>query len=268
MKKSLNYSKPLKRGLKNLLLISLAILTWSCSNENIDSSISQDMASIQYFDSKGDFEAKMASIRIDYEQLNSPDYNILSEVLNEDNVVGIGEYLIKIDLNTESVYTLKKSFSNEYNDLVAMNIKNNNINKLSVYNDVLSILDGSDTVTVAKSSCSSRAPSDYDYNSTSGNYQTLTLTARYRAYGIYFSLSYTCDPHTDYGYCRLDEWDIYYRKTNCATYSSYGENDYGDGEHEGRFTHVAYQGYTPLNSFHCNVKCSSSAGTVEVIIES
>lgn len=268
MKTELNYLS-IKKNVKNLLLMSMTVLTLSCANESedLDNLASQEISSIQYFDSRESFESKMKSIEITNEQLYDKDYNILSNVLNEDNIIGIGDYLIKVDTDSESVYTLKKDFLNEYNDLATMNLKNSNINQLSVYEDVLSVLDGS--TTAQKSNCGSPASYDYDSDSTSGNNRSLSLSATYKASGIYFILSYRCIPdNSDSGYARLDEWDITYTTTSCVSYSSYGENDYGDGENEGSFGGTPYLGTTPLRSFHCFVVCSSSAGTVDVIIES
>lgn len=270
MKKNSNYSQSVKKLLKSVLLILLTIFMVSCSNENenIDDTLSENISSIQYFESKTSFESKMESIvENNYDQLNNENYDILSEVLNEDNIIGIGDYLIKVDVDSKAVYTLKKTYSSEYDDLKAMNLKNSNITQFSVNDDVLNILDG--TTTAQKAACGSPASYDYDYDSTSGNNRSLSLSATYKASGIYFSLTYRCIPsNSDSGYSSLDEWDTSYTTVNCVNYSSYGISEYGDGEHEGSFTGGVYFGLNPLASFHCFIVCSSSAGTVDVTIES
>lgn len=261
----------MKKISNNLILIVFTIITFSCSNNNesIDEPITDNALSVQYFDSKETFDTKMQSIIANNsDQLMTDDqYDILSEVLNKDHIIGIGDYLIKIDFETNSVYTLQKSLLNQYDDLAGINLKNNNITKYSIYDNVLGILSGEET---AQKSCTSQSPAnyDYDFDSVSGNNVSLKLTARYFASGIYFILSYHCVPNTEYGYCRLDEWDITYKTKGCQYYSSYGENDYGDGEHEGSFSSTRYLGFSPLVNFHCFVVCSSSAGTVDVTIES
>lgn len=268
MKKKSNNALTMKKHLKHVLLMTIAVFALSCSNENNDATLTEDIAAFQYFESKASFNSTMETIiENNAEQLSNKDYNILSEILNKDNIVGIGEHLIKIDSDSESVYTINKSYLNAYSDLAAINLKNENITQLSVYDDVLNILDG--TSTAQRASCGSPASYDYDSDSTSGNNRTLSLSATYKASGIYFSLTYRCIlDNSDYGYSRLDEWDTTYTTTSCTSYSSVGESDYGDGEHEGSFTGGVYFGYTPLSSFHCFIVCSSSAGTVDVTIES
>jgi len=255
-------------SIKALVLLT-AIFMMSCSNnqEQIEES-EQSIPEIQLFDSKESFESTMKSIvEANYDQLDNENYDVLSEVLNEDNIIGIGDYLIKVDMASEAVYTLQKKHMHKYSDLKTMNLKNGNITKLSIYENVLNVLDG--TAIAQKGACGSPASYDYDYDSTYGNNRSLSLSASYKASGIYFSLTYRCIPsNSDYGYCRLDEWDTTYTTVNCASYSSVGENDYGDGEHEGSFTGGVYFGLNPLASFHCFVVCSSSAGTVDVTIES
>lgn len=262
MKEKLNNSLSTLKNLKTVLFMLLITIIVSCSNENenIESIPSQEISSIQHFKSKAAFESKMSSIAV------ANDTHILSEILNEDNIVSIGEYLIKIDENTASVYTLKSALLNQYNDLANINLENKNITKLSIYEDVLSVLDGS--IIAAKSACST-TPASYDYDSETvhGNYRSLTITGSYKAYGIYFMLTYGCTP-SDGGYSRLDDWDITYQTRNCVYYSSYGENDYGDGENEGSWNGTPYLSTSPLVSFHCHITCSSSAGIVKIILES
>lgn len=253
-----------------LLFITMTIILLSCSNEHeeINDTISENIPEIQYFNSKSDFEKKMESIEINSsEQLISNDYNILSEVLNKDNIIGIGDHLIKVDLDTESVYLINKSFLDQYNDLANINLKNNNITQLSIYEDVLGFLDESNTL-LAKSACTNTpAPYRYDYQGSSGNNMHIAVSTRYSAYGIYFKLGYQC-VLSDSGYSRFEEWDITYETTSCVSYSSYGENEYGDGEHDGNIYATIYSSTVPLGSFHCFVSFSSSAGTASVTIES
>ncbi|GAA3620354.1 hypothetical protein [Flavivirga jejuensis] len=259
----------MKKITKNLLLITITITLFSCSNEHeeINDTISDNIPEIQYFNSKTDFEKEMERIEINNsEQLINNEYNILSEVLNEDNIIGIGDYLIKVDLNTESVYSLNKSFLDQYNDLANINLKNSNITQLSIYEDVLGFLDGSNTL-LARSACTNiPAPYRYDYQGSNGNNRHIAVSARYRAYGIYFNLGYQC-VLSDSGYSRFEEWDITYETTNCASYSSYGENEYGDGEHYGNIYATVYNSSVPLGDFHCFVTFSSSAGSASVTIE-
>ncbi|MDO5968251.1 hypothetical protein Q4Q35_00385 [Flavivirga aquimarina] len=256
--------------MKKTITLALTIILLSCSNEHeeINDTISENIPEIQYFNSKTDFEKKIKSIEINNsEQLISNEYNILSEVLNKDNIIGIGDHLIKVDLDTESVYLLNKSFLDQYNDLANINLKNNNITQLSIYEDVLGFLDGSNTL-LAKPACTSTpAPYDYDYQEASAYYRYIAVSASYSAYGIYFKLRYQC-VLSDSGYSRFEEWDITYQTTNCVNYSSYGENEDGDGEHDGNIYATIYSSTVPLGSFHCFVSFSSSAGTASVTIES
>ena len=69
------------------------------------------------------------------------DYGILPKILNEDKIVKIGEYLIKIDLHNERVLVLEEQHKSEYADLVTDNFENSHIMTFSTDDEVLELLE-------------------------------------------------------------------------------------------------------------------------------
>ncbi len=69
------------------------------------------------------------------------DYGILPKILNRDKIVKIGDYLIKVDLHTETVLVLESKYRDQYKDLAASNMDNENIMTFSTDDEVLTLLE-------------------------------------------------------------------------------------------------------------------------------
>ena len=63
----------------------------------------------------------------------------LAQILNEDWIVQIGDYLYRVNKPTELVYVLPASNVSEYQDLVNENVANKNIRKFSTEDDVIEL---------------------------------------------------------------------------------------------------------------------------------
>ncbi len=120
------------------------------------------------------------------------DYGVLSEILNEDKVVKIGKYLIKVDLHSEQVMVLEDIHQHEYDDLVSNNPDNNNIMVFSTDDEVLELLENGSTGTINARISSCDAPrADRDRRPgypRRGRRWRLDAKVAYQKAGIYFSL--------------------------------------------------------------------------------
>jgi len=68
----------------------------------------------------------------------------LAQILNDDWIVQIGDYLYRVNKPTESVYVLPASNLSEYQDLVNENKSNKNIRKFSTEQDVIELAESGD----------------------------------------------------------------------------------------------------------------------------
>lgn len=251
----------MKNQFKNLMIAVAAVFLFACSNENSDViDNNQEIADVQYFDSRSDFEEKITLLEV-----SNLGANPLSEILNKDNIVSIGNYFIKINTNNENVYVLNKKFANKYSDLVNENLNNPNIFQYSTYDNVLSLLENDN---LKARSCGAAVANTYTSASkTNGNYEILAQ-GTYSAYGIYFLMYFSAETGGDNPY--LEEWDITYRTTTCGSYSSYADVGHGGTDEEGEdgyFYRTVYRGTTPLSSFHIYAVFSSLSDDVNITLE-
>ncbi|MEE4001622.1 hypothetical protein V1T75_14850 [Tenacibaculum sp. FZY0031] len=116
---------------------------------------------------------------------------ILSEILNQDQIVQIGKFLYKLNLIEEKVYVLPAKYDSQYSDLVIENINNKNILVFSTSDEVIKIIENGDPKSNKKIGCSSRKA---NYKSNTTNIKTInsnanmSATSRYEKYGIMFKL--------------------------------------------------------------------------------
>ncbi|MEN9700994.1 MAG: hypothetical protein RIR55_297 [Bacteroidota bacterium] len=68
----------------------------------------------------------------------------LAQILNEDWIVQIGDYLYRVNKPTESVYVLASSQIDDYQDLVNENMSNKNIRKFSTSDGVIELAENGD----------------------------------------------------------------------------------------------------------------------------
>ena len=115
----------------------------------------------------------------------------LAQILNEDWIVQIGDYLYRVNKPTELVYVLPASNVSEYQDLVNENVANKNIRKFSTEDDVVELAEsgaeGQKSLFCGEGGVGSRSQSAQHgsaLNTTTG----VTSTLRHSKFGIYFTI--------------------------------------------------------------------------------
>lgn len=124
---------------------------------------------------------------------NAIDDDYLRSLLNQDNIMQIGDYLYRINKTDESVYVLPAENINQYSDLVSENIKNLNIKVYSTDDDVIELVESGLTGSEKGIFCKDRKA--YKVSSTSNQVTVLAnpkvdmiIEAMYNKYGVYFTL--------------------------------------------------------------------------------
>ncbi len=69
----------------------------------------------------------------------------LGQLLNEDGIIQIGDYIYKVNLQSEKVFVLPAANIVEYQDLVNENLSNKNIRRYSVGDDVIYLAESGDS---------------------------------------------------------------------------------------------------------------------------
>ncbi len=114
----------------------------------------------------------------------------LQKILNDDHVVQIDKWLIKVDAEKEQVLVLDKKYLDQYTDLANSNLDNKNILVYSTEDQVLSMLKSNSKPSATRVSCSGdgAGPDDGDRDQTYGKNLRVRIQTHYRRYGIYFEL--------------------------------------------------------------------------------
>ncbi len=165
-----------------------------------DNSIIENKKSMQ-----GDFTSLMSTIENFDSEKNArkgqrledtlyADYGILPQILNRDKIVKIGNYLIKVDLHTETVLVLESKHREQYKDLAESNMTNENIMTFSTDDEVLTLLEQGATGSVnsrLSGLCDDPAADpgkEREYVSYDGSKRRYKAKMAYQRAGIYFSL--------------------------------------------------------------------------------
>jgi hypothetical protein len=115
----------------------------------------------------------------------------LAQILNEDWIVQIGDYLYRVNKPTELVYVLPASNVSEYQDLVNENVANKNIRKFSTEEDVVELAErgaeGQKGLFCGEGGVSSRSQS-VQHGSALNTTTGITSTLRHSKFGIYFTI--------------------------------------------------------------------------------
>lgn len=115
----------------------------------------------------------------------------LAQILNEDWIVQIGDYLYRVNKPTESVYVLPTSNISEYQDLVNENKANKNIRKFSTEDDVVELAESGDEgqkgLFCGEDGVGSRS-SSVNHGSAPNTNTGVTSTLRHSKFGIYFTI--------------------------------------------------------------------------------
>lgn len=78
--------------------------------------------------------------------------DFLQKILNEDYIVKIGEWLIKIDKINEKALALNEKYSNQYSDLAASDTSNKNILIYDTSEEILTLLQNGEKSNVSRTS--------------------------------------------------------------------------------------------------------------------
>jgi hypothetical protein len=124
----------------------------------------------------------------------------LAQILNEDWIVQIGDYLYRVNKPTESVYVLPASNVSQYEDLVNENKSNKNIRKFSTEDDVVELAEsgaeGQKGLFCGESGVGSRSSTN-THGSSPGINTGVTSTLRHSKFGIYFTI--VMESYSDWG---------------------------------------------------------------------
>ena len=115
----------------------------------------------------------------------------LAQILNEDWIVQIGDYLYRVNKLTESVYVLPVVNISEYQDLVNENKSNKHIRKFSTEDDVVELAEsgaeGQKGLFCGEDGVGSRSE-DAVHGSEIGKNTGVKSKLRHSKYGIYFTI--------------------------------------------------------------------------------
>jgi hypothetical protein len=115
----------------------------------------------------------------------------LAQILNEDWIVQIGDYLYRVNKPTESVYVLPASNVDQYEDLVNENKSNKNIRKFSTEDDVIELAEngaeGQKGLFCGEGGVGSRSAT-INHGSAPNTNSGVTSTLRHSKFGIYFTI--------------------------------------------------------------------------------
>lgn len=115
----------------------------------------------------------------------------LAQILNEDWIVQIGDYLYRVNKPTESVYVLPASNVSQYQDLVNESKANKNIRKFSTEDDVIELAEsgaaGQKGLFCGEGGVGSRSAS-INHGSAPNATTGVTSTLRHSKFGIYFTI--------------------------------------------------------------------------------
>lgn len=118
--------------------------------------------------------------------------DFLMSILNENDVVQIGDYLYKVNLLTDKVYVLNVYYISEYSDLVSENATNINVMEFSVGDDVIDLVEGLADNT--SRSCGGIGGGEYPFpekilGTVNGTEVSMAGGVKFFRAGIYFALS-------------------------------------------------------------------------------
>ncbi len=207
------------------------------------------------------------------------DYGIITEILNEDKIVKIGDHLIKVDLHTERVLVLPYEFANEYADLVNNNTNNEHIIVFSTDDEVLSLLEGNSSGTInGRTEIACGTPDDpvadterASSERTASNRRRRRLTAKlvYQRSGIAFRVLAK-------GRVQKRSLRTWFRErrnspelrfsalidVRCQENNIILNNRLFVGDNDGIVTHVAYSGSRRLESYFATATFRSIYGNI------
>lgn len=194
----------------------------------------------------------------------------LSEILNDDWVVQIGDYLYRVNKPNESVFVLPAANISEYDDLIAENKNNPHIRKFSTNEDVIELAEsgaegqkglfcGDSYANQRNEFISATIPLSY------GMVLIIDMRAKYFAAGIYFNLKAFAstfaqglswnDLSSDYPQYVYQNYGVYLKLDGRRRYKERCKTDTGyhyfsaQGTGASEVTLQSYQGSKGLNKY-------------------
>jgi hypothetical protein len=235
--------------------------------EGIDPEDDYDVANDTHTDESKDYRA----------------FGLLSDILNRDKVVIIGNWIVKVDLSNNRGLLLNTSFSSQYNDILNDNLSNTNIKVVGLDQEGMEYIDSLDGGTCAR--CTAGPGVDRASFFYSNSRKRLEAKVVYQRALIYFSLQAKgkCQK------CFLRIWwsdgggnafmsNIDYRYSKCdgAGFGHSGDpcnSVPGQGclvgyQQGSTTTYRPYQGSTGLPSYYYSVNFAGTHGSGNLQIQS
>jgi hypothetical protein len=182
--------------------------------------------------------------------------DFMKAILNNDLIVKIGQYFIKVDEYNDRVLVLPDSYSDEFSDLTGNDLSNTHIQQFLLDDDVLSFLQGGEKKINCESGIGGFVSPQKYVDFVSGNYTyRIRGMMDYNRYGIYFTIkfSWTCrDKNYDDNHGNFDTRLCYsylkYKKKCGATSGPMSASGVGSsmGNNWSKTWH-SYEGSTPLS---------------------
>lgn len=141
--------------------------------------------------------------------------HILSEILNKDQIVQIGNFLYKLNKVDEKVFVLSASLTSEYTDLVSENTKNPNIQVYSTAESVIEMVENGE-LSQKGVFCSAPSASHKGISTsfvTINNDASMNATSQYAKYGLMHKLEADL---LVYDYNSYSNLSIYISYENCS----------------------------------------------------
>jgi hypothetical protein len=222
-------------------------------SEAIKKQFAQTVATLKGFTSfaqKQNFSPALKTSRGKVAPLIRDEY--FASILNADLIVQIGDHIFRVNPSKERVYALSAANEKEYSDLIAENVRNSNIRTFSTNDDVLDVIQaggkGPETL------CSETGIGGRHSEAQVGS---LTATADFVRYGIYFTLFAMVSPYGSSGFpywfdfrggLSANQGYVYYH-ARCGTTASYEISTKGSWMLTNR-KYQSYQGSKNLNEVY------------------
>lgn len=210
-------------------------------------------------------------------------FGLLSDILNSDKVVIIGNWIVKVDLQNERGLLLNTSFSSQYNDILNDNLSNTNIKVVGLDQEGMEYIDSLDGGTYARCTAARRtAREGFMY---ANSRKRLDAKVVYQRALIYFSLQAKgkCQKrflgiwwndgagnaymsNIDYRYAKCDGAGFGFSGDPCNSVPGQGCLA---GYQQGSITdYRPYQGSTGLPSYYYSVNFAGTHGSGNLQIQS
>ncbi len=201
------------------------------------------------------YSEQLEILKTENDSLLGDDY--LAQILNEDWIVQIGDYLYRVNKPEEKVYVLPVANINEYDDLVNQNKSNPNIRKFSTSDNVIELAEEGATGEKGLKCDEPGAGSRENYNDYKINTTIqISVTVYYRKFGIYFSNGVDVWNHVGNNEKLYIQAENLWAKKKCSTI--YGPISFPwlspSTASISRRTYTFYSGSTPLYGYHTKAR--------------